>query len=458
MKNLKIVVGLVLFAGLAIAAYQLIEIQRASAQTQDNEASLSGFDAVVHSSADRMMKEGQQVFRFDTFDDQTFWGDALRLHQAIEGTKFGGVGPGLSPNAALSVGLKVDVDALPASLIEQLMQGKVNLDDPAVTLALLKLNSVVGVTGFFNPDGSLKSVGIQCAFCHSTVDNSLTQGIGHRLDGWANRDLNVGDIVSLAPNLQPFADLLGVDQATVRKVLQSWGTGHFDAELALDGKAFRPDGKTSAVLIPPAFGLAGVNLHTWTGWGSVTYWNAFVANLEMHGKGTFYDPRLDNAAQFPVAAKAGFGHVKNTPDLITPRLAALHFYQLALPAPVPPKGSFDEDAAKRGEAVFNGSGMCSTCHVPPLYTEPGWNMHTASEVCVDTFQADRAPDKRYRTSPLNGLWTHTKGGFYHDGRFSTLLDVVNHYDSCLGLGLLDQDKSDIVEFLKSLPSPKRHKD
>jgi mono/diheme cytochrome c family protein len=334
----------------------------------------------------------------------------------------------------------------------------VDLDDPAVTLVLFKLNSVVGVTGFFNPDGSLKSVGIQCAFCHSTVDNSLTQGIGHRLDGWANRDLNVGDIVSLAPNLQPFADLLGVDQATVRKVLQSWGTGHFDAELALDGKAFRPDGKTSAVLIPPAFGLAGVNLHTWTGWGSVTYWNAFVANLEMHGKGTFFDPRLDNAAQFPVAAKAGFGHVKNTPDLITPRLAALHFYQLAITAPVPPKGSFDEDAAKRGQAVFNGMGKCSTCHVPPLYTEPGWNMHTASEVCVDSFQADRAPDKRYRTSPLNGLWTHGKGGFYHDGRFGTLLDVVTHYDSCLGLGLSDQDKSDVVEFLKSLPPPKRDKD
>ena len=458
MKNLKIVVGLVVFAGLAIAAYQLIEIQRALAQTQDNGASLSGFDAVFHSSSDRMMKEGQQIFRFDTFDDQTFWGDALRLHQAIEGTKFGGVGPGLSPKAALGVGLKVDVDALPASLIEQLKQGKVNLDDPAVTLALLKLNSVVGVTGFFNTDGGLKSVGFQCALCHSAVDNSLTQGIGHRLDGWANRDLNVGDIISLAPNLQPFADLLGVDQATVRKVLQSWGAGHFDAELALDGKAFRPDGKTSAVLIPPAFGLAGVDLHTWTGWGSVTYWNAFVANLEMHGKGTFFDPRLDNAAQFPVAARAGFGHVKNTPDLITPRLAALHFYQLALPAPVPPKGSFDEDAAKRGEAVFNGSGMCSTCHVPPLYTEPGWNMHTASEVCVDNFQADRAPDKRYRTSPLNGLWTHVNGGFYHDGRFNTLQDVVNHYDSCFSLGLSDQDKSDVIEFLKSLPQPRREKD
>lgn len=451
MKSLKIVVGFVVFTGLAIGAYQWIEIQRASAQTQDKGALRSGFDAVVQNRSERMMKEGQQIFRFETFDDQTFWGDALRLHQAIEGAKFGGVGPGLSPKAALGVGLKVDVDALPASLIEQLKQGKVNLDDPAVTLALLKLNSVIGVTGFFNPEGSLKSVGIQCALCHSTVDNSLAQGIGNRLDGWANRDLNVGDIVSLAPNLQPFADLLGVDQATVRKVLQSWGTGHFDAELALDGKAFRPDGKTSAVLIPPAFGLAGVNLHTWTGWGSVTYWNAFVANLEMHGKGTFFDPRLDNAAQFPVAAKAGFGHVKNVPDVITSRLASLHFYQLAIPAPAPPKGTFDKDAAKRGEAVFNGTGKCSSCHVPPLYTEPGWNMHTPSEMCVDSFQADRAPDKRYRTSPLNGLWTHTKGGFYHDGRFSTLLDVVNHYDSCFSLGLSDQDKTDLVEFLKSLP-------
>src|SRR6516165_4340499 len=450
MKNLEIVAGLVLFAGLAIAAYQLIEIQRASAQTQDNGASLSGFDAVVHSSSDRMMKEGQQVFRFDTFDDQTFWGDALSLHQAIEGTKFGGVGPGLSPNAALSVGLKVDVDALPASLIEQLMQGKVNLDDPAVTLALLKLNSVVGVSGFFNPNGSLKSVGIQCALCHSTVDNSLTQGIGHRLDGWANRDLNVGDIVSLAPNLQPFADLLGVDQATVREVLQSWGTGHFDAELDLDGKAFRPDGKTSAVLIPPAFGLAGVNLHTWVGWGSVTYWNAFVANLDMHGKGNFFDPRLSDASQFPVAARAGFYHVRNEPDLVTPKLAALHLYQLGIPAPKPPGESFNEQAAERGKEVFRGAGKCASCHVLPLFTEPGWNMHTPQEINVDDFQANRAPDRRYRTSPLKGLWTHTKGGFYHDGRFATLLDVVNHYDQSFRLGLSDQQKSDLVEYLKSL--------
>lgn len=209
------------------------------------------------------------------------------------------------------------------------------------------------------------------------------------------------------------------------------------------------------MLIPPAFGLAGVNLHTWTGWGSVIYWNAFVANLEMHGKGNFYDPRLDNTEQFPVAAKAGFGHVTSDKDLITPKLAALHFYQLALPAPDAPAGSFDPAASRRGRKIFNSTARCASCHVPPLYTEPGWNLHTPSEVCVDSFQADRAPDHRYRTTPLNGLWTHTKGGFYHDGRFPTLLDVVNHYDGCFSLGLTEQDKGDLVEFLKSLPVDRR---
>jgi cytochrome c5 len=344
----------------------------------------------------------------------------------------------------------VDVDALPDSVIQALKDGKINLDDPAVTLALLKLNSVLGVTGLFQPNGSLRSIGIQCALCHSTVDNSLAPGIGHRLDGWANRDLNVGAIVALAPNLKPVSDLLGVDDATVRKVLNSWGVGHFDAELFLDGKALRPDGKTAAVLIPPAFGLAGVNLHTWTGFGSVTYWNAFVANLEMHGKGTFFDPRLDNSEQYPIAAKAGFGNVRNTPDLITPKLAALQFYQLALPAPKPPKGSFDPQAAERGKTLFNGAAQCSTCHVAPLFTEPGWNMHTASEIGVDDFQASRSPDRRYRTSPLKGLWTHQKGGFYHDGRFATLNDVVEHYNRFFGLNLDDHEKADLVEYLKSL--------
>jgi hypothetical protein len=407
--------------------------------------------------AQQMLRQGRETFRFDTFGDEAFWGDSLKLHQAIEGAKLGGVGPGLSPAAALGLGLKVDVDALPKSLIARLKAGKVNLNDPAVTVALLQLNAVIGVTGKVDHRGKLQTVGIQCALCHSTVDNALAPGIGHRLDGWANRDLDVGSIVALAPNLQPLADLLSTDQATVRKVLHAWGPGKFDAELELDGKGFRPDGKTAAVLIPPAFGLAGVNLHTWTGWGSVTYWNAFVANLEMHGKGNFYDPRLDDAGQFPVAAKAGFGHTTNTTDLITPTLAALHLYQLDIAAPAPPRKSFNEEAAERGKEIFSGEGKCSSCHVPPLYTEPGWNMHTGEEVCVDDFQANRAPDKRYRTAPLNGLWTHTKGGFYHDGRFPTLMAVVNHYDACFRLGLGSQEKLDLVEFLKSLPEGK-HED
>src|SRR5512146_805962 len=312
-------------------------------------AAIVGFSAVAlradASNKIDLVAQGQQTFRFDTFGDQAFWGDALQLHKAIEGAAFGGVGPGVSPATALAVGLKVDVQALPDSLKNKLRKGQVDLNDPAVTLALLKLNAVVGVTGFFNPDGSLSSIGIQCALCHSTVDDSFAPGIGNRLDGWANRDLNVGAIVALSPNLQPFADVLGTDQTTVRTVLNSWGPGKFDAELVLDGKAFNPQQITDGVvtgtnvsgatLLPPAFGLAGVNLHTWTGWGSVPHWNAFVANLEMHGKGNFYDPRLDNAAQFPLAAANGFGHIQ-TPvdqDRITSKLPALHAYQISLIAP-----------------------------------------------------------------------------------------------------------------------------
>jgi hypothetical protein len=414
------------------------------------------------SQAANLIEEGKQIFRFDTFGDEDFWGGQLRLHEAIEGEQFGGVGPGVSPATALEVGLKVDVNALPKSLQTQLRKGQVDLNDPAVTLALLKLNAVVGVKGVFNDDGSLSSIGITCAFCHSTVDDSFAPGIGHRLDGWANRDLNVGAIVALSPNLSPFETLLGVDRDTVVAVLNSWGPGKYDAELNLDGKAFNPQQITDGVvtgtnvsgatLLPPAFGLAGVNLHTYTGWGSVPYWNAYVANLQMHGKGNFYDPRLDNAEQFPLAAANGFGHIQ-TPedeDLITPKLPALHAYQISLLAPMPPQGSFDPAAAARGDALFEGKAMCATCHVPPLYTEPGWNLHTPEEIGIDSFQADRSPDLRYRTTPLKGLWTHTEGGFYHDGRFATLLDVVNHYDAHFGLGLTDQEKSDLVEYLKSL--------
>lgn len=407
-----------------------------------------------------LIKEGKQIFRFDTFGDEDFWGGQLRLHEAIEGEQFGGVGPGVSPATALEVGLKVDVEALPRRLQNQLRRGQVDLNDPAVTLALLKLNAVVGVSGFFNDDGSLSSIGITCAFCHSTVDDSLAPGIGRRLDGWANRDLNVGAIIALSPDLSPFETILGVDRDTVLTVLNSWGPGKFDAELVLDGKAVNPEQVTDGVvtgtdvpgatLLPPAFGLAGVNLHTYTGWGSVPYWNAYVANVLMHGKGNFYDPRLDDADKFPLAAANGFGHIQSDEDLITPKLPALHAYQLSLLAPAPPADSFDPTAASRGQALFEGKANCASCHVPPLFTEPGWNLHTPEEIGIDAFQANRSPDEMYRTTPLKGLWTHTKGGFYHDGRFETLLDVVNHYDRHFGLGLSDAEKSDLVEYLKSL--------
>ena len=413
--------------------------------------------APIAQNEQQLIQAGRQTFRFDTFGDEAYWGDTLKLHQAIEGSTYGGVGPGVSPATALAVGLKVDADALPESLVEDLRAGRVDLNTPATTLALLKLNAVVGVTGFFNPDGSLKSAGIQCAICHSTVDNFFQApgvpagNIGHRLDGWANRDLNVGAIINLSPDLSAPAKLLGVDHATVRKVLLSWGTGKFDAELFMDGKAFRPDGTTAAVLIPPAYGLAGVNLHTWTGWGSVPYWNAFVANLEMHGKGNFSDSRLNNASQFPIAAANGFGNVTVDPadDRITPKLAALHAYQLAIRAPKPRQEAFNF-AAQRGEAVFNGKAQCARCHVPPLFTEPGWNAHPPADVCADSFQADRAPDRIYRTAPLAGLFAHQKGGFYHDGRFASLTDVVNHYDGCMNLQLGDEEKSDLVQYLLTL--------
>jgi cytochrome c5 len=404
----------------------------------------------VKQAAAAMIDEGRQTFRFDTFGDEDFWGGALHLHQAIAGAANGGVGPGVSPATALAVGLKVDVDAVPPDVAAGIMNGSVDLNDPASTLALLKANAVVGVTGVFDGSGKLTSVGIQCALCHSTVDESFAPGIGHRLDGWANRDLNVGAIVALAPDLSVPAAQLGVSQDTVRTVLDSWGPGKFDAEVFLDGKAFRPDNTSAATLIPPAFNLDGVNLHTWTGWGSLTYWNAFVANLEMHGKGNFFDPRLDDANKFPVAAANGFGHVTNAVDRITPKLAALHFYQLALRAPAPPASSFDAAAAGRGKVVFEGKAQCARCHDAGLYTDPGWNMHTGAEIGIDDFQASRSPDGRYRTASLEGLWTHTEGGFYHDGRFATLADVVDHYDTTFTLNLTAAEKADLVEYLKSL--------
>lgn len=408
-------------------------------------------DDATTANANKMLAEGKQTFRFETFGDETYWTDALQINKAIAGEKNGGIGAGLSPNAALAAGLKVDMDVIPADVAAAIKAGKVNLDDPAVTLTLLQLNAVVGVKGTFDDKKNLKAIGLTCASCHSTVDNAFAPGIGHRLDGWANRDLNVGAIIAMAPNTKPLTDALGVDVATLKKVLASWGPGKFDALLNLDGKAFRPDGKSAATLIPEAFGHAGHTLHTWTGgWGDVTYWNAYVANLELAGNGTFFDERLNNAKKYPVAAKTGAGNKRNNPDMITDKLAALQFYQLAIPAPKAPEGSYNKEAAQRGMMVFNNKAKCASCHVPPLFTEPGWNTHKPSDIGIDDFQSSRSPDNTYVTQGLKGLWTHTKGGFYHDGRFATLLDVVNHYNDFKKLVLTEAEKKDLVEYLKSL--------
>ena len=449
---------LLLIGALAVGVFVAVnscDSDKTGALGPGNAGSVGGIPSAfagdeVIATAAQSLANGRKTFRFETFGDQAFWGDTLKLHQAIAGSANGGVGPGVSPKTALSVGLKVDADAVPADVAAGIKNGTVNLDDPATTLALLKLNAVVGVTGFFSSTGGLQSMGIQCSLCHSTVDDSFAPGIGKRLDGWPNRDLNVGAIISLAPDLSPFTAALQVDEATVRKVLGAWGPGRFDAELMMDGQGFRPDGKTAAVLLPAAFGLAGVGLHTYTGWGSVTHWNAFVANLEMMGKGTFSDARLNNPTKFPVATRNHFFHVEHDPDLVSDKLGDLHLYQLALKAPTAPAGSFDAAAAERGKAVFNKKAECYSCHVPPNFSEPGWPMHTAAEIGIDDFQAKRSPDERYRTTPLNGLFTRAKGGFYHDGRFPTLGDVVDHYDSFMKLGLTAGEKADLVEYLKSL--------
>jgi cytochrome c peroxidase len=437
-----------LMATCALAGGALFSVSNVSSQSRAR-------GGTAERNAADLVTRGRQIFRFDTFGDEAFWSGALQLDKAIAGSANGGVGPGVSPATALKLGLKVDASALPKSVVSAIKAGKVDLNSPKTTLALLKLNAVVGVRGHFTRSGRLSSIGLTCAVCHSTVNNSFAPGIGQRRDGWPNRDLNVGAIVSAAPNLQPVANVLGVDVATVKKVLASWGPGKFDAELFMDGKAFQPDGRSAATLIPPAYGLAGVNLHTYTGWGSVPYWNAFVAILEMHGQGDFNDERLDNAAKFPIAAKNRFGHVRvhgGQRDLVRSKLPALQAYQLSLKAPKPPSSSFDHAAAARGKRLFDGAAGCASCHLPPTYSDPGWNMHQPAEVCEDGFQASRSPENAYRTTPLRGLGQRNLQDhrFYHDGRFNSLNQVVDHYDSCNHLGLSASQKSDLVEYLKSL--------
>ncbi len=409
--------------------------ERVRTSPPDAEAPAGGdvdWDDTVDKYLATQFAKGKDIFRNDTFGDEAFWGDKLRLHEVVQLA---------SPRQALALGLKVDVEQLPDALVDAIKDGSADLDDPANTVALLRADAVLGVKAMFDDD-RMVSIGITCGFCHSTVDDALAPGIGKRLDGWPNRDLDVGMIVSLAPDLTPFEQLLGVSRDEVVAVLQSWGPGRYDAELSLDGKSM-------PTVMPAAFGLAGQSLHTYTGWGSVPYWNAYVANTQMMGQGTFYDPRLLHD-EFPLVTRTGFNDKRDQPDRISSKLEALHLYQLALPAPTPPVGSFDPEAAERGERVFTGKAACARCHVPPLYSEPGWPMHTGAEIGIDNAQADRSPEHMYRTTPLRGLFTRLEPGLYHDGRFETLDAVIDHYEAVLGFTLDADEQKDLVEFLKSI--------
>ncbi len=370
--------------------------------------------------------DGKQIFRFDTFADEQLWTDVLRMHEVL---------PSVPPATALEVGLKVDSDALPPRVVAALQDGELDVTDPKVTLRLLETNAVVGVIGKVSGD-NLMSVGITCALCHSTVDNSLAPGIGRRLDGWPNRDLNVGRIVGLSPSrvIDPF-----------RQEFAEWGPGKYDARHHIfDGANLMllHGVETIPVVIPPAFGLQGVGFETYTGDGPISYWNSYVGVTQMGGHGSFSDARIDV-------------NVTQTPDRITPKLAALLAYQLGLLAPPPPAGSFNQAAATRGQVLFNGAARCGTCHIPPTYTDvlsgPDPKvpfLHAASEIGADVDYAARTATGMYRTTPLRGAWQHPP--YFHDGRAADFLAVVNYYDSFFPLGLTDAQKADLVEFLKSL--------
>ena len=362
---------------------------------------------------------GQQTFRYDTFDDEQLWTNVLRMHEALRS---------VSPATALAVGLKVDADALPPELVAALREGQVDLTDPAVTIALLRLNAVVGVMGRVNDLGELTSVGITCALCHSTVDNSFTTGIGRRLDGWPNRDLNVGAILGLSPLLDD----------------PGWGPGRYDPRHQIfDGKNVVTRYEDMLpVLIPPAYGLRDVGFETYTGDGAISYWNSYVGVSQMGGKGNFSDPRIGL-------------FITQHPDRVTPKLPALLEYQRTLRAPAPPPGSFDTASAARGERLFNGKADCARCHTPPTYTDVLTGpdprvplLHDPEEVGTEPHYAARSATGQYRATPLAGIWQHPP--YFHDGSAATLLAVVDHYDDVLRLNLSARQKADLVEFLKSL--------
>lgn len=356
-----------------------------------------------------VIAQGRQIFRFDTFGNETFWSDTAAMHVKISA---------LTPQAALGAGLKVDADALPAAIRQSLLDGTVNLGDPAVTVALLGLGAVVGVVGQVD-GGNLVRVGFTCALCHSTVDNSVVPGVGRRLDGWPNRDLNVGAIIAMS-------------EAIPDAPYNTWGPGMYDPRFNLDGQ-------NVPVVIPPAFGLRHVRKEIYTGDGPVSYWNAYVAITQMHGHGTFVDSRIGVS-------------VSNPPDLVSSKLDALRAYQVSLDAPAPRAGTYDVAAAARGRKVFHGAG-CTSCHLGSIYSDVNTNkLHTAAEVGQDPAYASRSATGLYRTTPLRGLWNPPQldGPYFHDGSAPTLAAVVDHYVSLFGLVLTAQQKADLVEFLKTL--------
>ena len=372
----------------------------------------SGFE-VVSDMSPATLAEGQRIFRFDTFGDEQFWTDTARMHEVVQ--------KAVDPTTALSVGLKVDADAIPADVAQAIRNGQVDLKSPATTVTLLKLNAVVGLKGTVGvtPQGrdTLLRLGITCALCHSTVDNSFAKGIGKRLDGWANRDLNVGAIIALSPAITP----------AQKAVYGSWGAGKYDPRYNIDGR-------NAPLVLPPIYGLANVRNETYTAEGPISYWNAYVAVTQMHGRGNFADERLGL-------------RVTQMPDLVTPKLAALRSYQHSLHAPSAPFGSVDASMAERGRAVFARS--CARCHVGTSNTDNNAGvLHAPAETGMDGTYAARTANKAYRTTPLRGLWQHPP--YFHDGSAATLDAVVTHYDRVRNLGLTAQQRSDLVAFLKSL--------
>jgi hypothetical protein len=356
-----------------------------------------------------LIAQGKQIFRYDTFGDEQKWTDQLRMHEVVST---------IDPITALSVGLKVDADALPPGIL-----ATADLSSPATTAALLKLNAVVGLKASVDADNHITRLGVTCALCHSTVDDSVAPGIGHRLDGWPNRDLNVGAIVALSPALP----------ASVKAVFNGWGPGKYDPR-------FNFDGKNIPAVIPPAFGLRNVKKEIYTGDDTISYWNAYVAITQMHGHGHFVDPRIGV-------------DVNNPPDLVSPKLEALRVYQFSLERPEPLAGNFDASAAKRGHAVFNGVAGCARCHLSSVYTDVNaGRLHTPAEVGQDPAYALRSATKLYRTTPLRGLWhpPELKGPYFHDGKAATLAEAVDHYVHLFDLSLTGQQKADLVEYLKSL--------